>query len=99
MQGHFPPILRGESVVWLCGLDTANINPEKPMKLNLPEVYETVKQQFNVRLKSHFAVIFDYKGMEVSLFNGGRMLIKNVKSEKSALNAYREILKKLRIAQ
>ncbi len=98
-KGISSPILRGESIVWLCGRDTANINPEKPMKLNLPEVYETVKQQFNVRLKSHFAVIFDYEGMEVSLFNGGRMLIKNVKSKKSALNAYREILKKLRIAQ
>jgi hypothetical protein len=50
-------------------------------------------------VKSHLAVIFEYKGLEVSLFNGGRMLIKNVTSEKTALNAYREILKKLNVNQ
>jgi hypothetical protein len=75
------------------------VNPEKPLKLNLAEVYDAIKQQFNVRVKSHLAVIFEYKGLEVSLFNGGRMLIKNVTSEKTALNAYREILKKLNVNQ
>jgi hypothetical protein len=33
----------------------------------------------------------------VSLFNGGRMLIKNVKDEAAALRVYREILKKLNL--
>ncbi len=94
-KGISSPILRGEKLVWLCGRDTANINPEKPLNLNLDEVYETVKQRFNVRLKSHLAIIFNYENLEVTLFNGGRMLIKNIKNEKSALNAYREILKKL----
>ena len=84
-----------EKLVWLCGQNTANINPEKPLNLNLDEVYETVRQQFKVRLKSHFAIIFDYGNLEVSLFNGGRMLIKNVPNEAAALKAYREILKKL----
>jgi molybdopterin/thiamine biosynthesis adenylyltransferase len=76
-----------ERLVWLCGRDTANINPEKPLKLNLSKVYETVRQRFNVRLRSHLAIIFDYKGREVSLFNGGRMLIKNVQDEEAALEA------------
>ena len=83
--------------MWLCGKDTANINPEKPLKLNLDEVYETIRQQFKVRLKSHLAIIFDYGNFEVSLFNGGRMLIKNVEKENIALKAYREILKKIQI--
>ena len=87
-----------ERFVWLCGQDTANINPEKSLELNLNKVYEAVRQRFPVRLKSHLAIIFDYKGMEVSLFNGGRMLIKNVKNEKVALKAYRDILKKLDIS-
>jgi hypothetical protein len=39
--------------------------------------------------------MFDYKGYEVSLFNGGRMLIKNIASEKEALKAYREIISTL----
>jgi hypothetical protein len=90
---------RRERLVWLCGQETANINPEKPLKLNLGEVYETVRQRFNVRLKSHLAIMFDYKGLEVSLFNGGRMLIKNVQDEEAALKAYREVLKKLNIRQ
>ncbi len=98
-RGTLAPLERRERLVWLCGRNTANINPEKPLKLNLNEVYETVRQRFNVRLKSHLAIIFDYKGLEVSLFNGGRMLIKNVQNEKAALKAYREILKKLNISR
>jgi len=39
--------------------------------------------------------VFDYKGFEISLFNGGRMLIKNVEDEKSALRVYSEVRKKL----
>ncbi len=97
-QGTLPQLERQERLVWLCGRDTANINPEKPLKLNLDEVYETVKQRFKVRLKSHLAIIFDYGNLEVSLFNGGRMLIKNVQNENAALKAYREILKKMGIS-
>jgi hypothetical protein len=41
------------------------------------------------------AIIFDYKSFEVSLFNGGRMLIKNVDDEKTAFKVYREISKKI----
>jgi hypothetical protein len=39
--------------------------------------------------------MFNYKDYEVSLFNGGRMLIKGVTDEKTALAVYREILKKI----
>jgi molybdopterin/thiamine biosynthesis adenylyltransferase len=98
-RGTLAPLERREKLVWLCGQNTANINPEKPLKLNLNEVYGTVSQRFTVRLKSHLAIIFDYKDMEVSLFNGGRMLIKNVKNETAALKAYRAILKRLNLAQ
>jgi molybdopterin/thiamine biosynthesis adenylyltransferase len=98
-RGTLTPLERREKLVWLCGQNTANINPEKPLKLNLSEVYETVRQRFPVRLKSHLAIIFDYKEMEVSLFNGGRMLIKNVKNEATALKAYRAILKRLNLTQ
>jgi len=84
-----------EKLVWLCGRNTANINPEKPLKLNLNEVYESVRKHFNVRIKSQLAIIFDYKKFEISLFNGGRMLIKNVDSEESALTVYKEIASKL----
>jgi adenylyltransferase/sulfurtransferase len=96
-HGALASLEHRERLVWLCGQNTANVNPEKPLKLNLNEVYETVRHRFPVRLKSHLAIIFDYKGMEVSLFNGGRMLIKNVQNEKTALKTYKEILRKLNI--
>ena len=96
-QGTLHQLERQERLVWLCGRDTANINPEKPLKLNLDDVYETLKQLFKVRVKSHLAIIFDYGNLEVSLFNGGRMLIKNVQNENVALKAYNEIHKKLGI--
>ena len=94
-HGEVASIAGGERLVWLCGKDTANINPEKPVKLNLDEIYPQVSKQFNVRLKSRLALMFGYKSYEVSLFNGGRMLIKGVADEKTALAVYREIIKKL----
>lgn len=92
-------MLAGEKLVWLCGRDTANINPETPLDLTLETVYPNVSKQFNVRLKSRLALLFDYKAFEVSMFNGGRMLIKNVKDEQTALAVYHEILEKLKIKQ
>jgi len=86
-----------EKLVWLCGSKTANVNPEKTFKMDLNEVYESVKQHHRVRVRSSLAIIFDYKNYEISMFNGGRMLIKNVDDEESALKVYREVLQKLRI--
>jgi molybdopterin/thiamine biosynthesis adenylyltransferase len=94
-HGDVASIAGGERLVWLCGKETANINPEKPLKLNLDEIYPQISNKFKVRLKSRLALMFDYKGCEVSLFNGGRMLIKGVVDEKTALATYREILKKI----
>jgi adenylyltransferase/sulfurtransferase len=86
-----------EKLAWLCGRNTANVNPEKPLKLNLNDVYGSIEKQFRVRIKSQLAIIFDYKDSEITLFNNGRMLIKNVKSEKSALTVYREVVERLNI--
>ncbi|MEM2971170.1 MAG: HesA/MoeB/ThiF family protein [Candidatus Bathyarchaeia archaeon] len=89
------PQEKHEKLVWLCGRNTVNINPEKPLKINLNELYEKIKQHFNTRIKSQFAIIFNYKNLEISIFKGGRMLIKNVKDEKTALKVYKEIMEKL----
>jgi molybdopterin/thiamine biosynthesis adenylyltransferase len=96
-QGVISSPKKKEKLVWLCGRNTVNVNPEKSLKLNLNEVYESIKRHFKVRIKSQLAIIFDYENFEVSLFNGGRMLIKNVNDEKSALKAYKEVSKKLGI--
>ena len=86
---------RMEKVVWLCGERTANVNPEKPMKRGLDELYGSIRRLFKVRVKSRFAILFDYEGFEVTLFRGGRMLIRNVPSEEVALTVYREVCAKL----
>ena len=97
-QGELPASLLRERLVWLCGRNTANVNPENPLGLNLNEVYRTAKTSFKIRMKSHLVLVFEYKNLEVTLFKDGRMLLKNVANEKVALNAYKEILKHLKVS-
>jgi molybdopterin/thiamine biosynthesis adenylyltransferase len=97
-KGTLPPQLQ-ERLVWLCGQDTANINPQTSIELDLAQVHVAVqKLGFHVRVKSSLALIFDYRGLEVSLFQGGRMLLKNVADEEAAFKAYRQILSELKLA-
>lgn len=96
-QGEIAVGLPKEKLVWLCGLDTANINPERPLRLNLDEIYETIRPHFTTTVKSNLVVVFNYKDHQISLFNNGRMLIKNVNNEKSALKTYREIIQTLNL--
>jgi len=98
-KGEAAPDASKEKLVWLCGTRTANVNPEKVLKLDFDKIYEKTKQHFKVQIRSRLAIIFSYRDLEVSLFNGGRMLIKNVTNEKAALEAYREILQILEIKQ
>lgn len=88
-----------EKLVWLCGRNTANINPEKSVKLNLNTLYNVTKKSFTVRIKSSMAIVFTYKDHEITLFNGGRMLIKNVANEETAKKVYREIAEKLGLSR
>jgi adenylyltransferase/sulfurtransferase len=94
-KGSVPLSEKREKLVWLCGGKTANVNPEKTLKMDLNKVYESIKRHYRVKIKSSLAIIFDYKNFEISMFNGGRMLIKNVDNEKLALRVYREVLQQL----
>ena len=87
-----------ERIAWLCGRDTVNVNPRKRWEISIRELFGDVEKNFKVKLKSSLAIIFAYKTCEVSLFGDGRMLIKNVKDEKTALNVYREIAEKLGVS-
>lgn len=88
-----------EKMVWLCGRDTVNINPEKALKLNLEKTYIMARRKFRIRIRSQLALVFDYKDSQISLFRDGRMLIKNVGDEKSALTLYKEVTGKLGLAK
>jgi molybdopterin/thiamine biosynthesis adenylyltransferase len=80
-------------LAWLCGSDTANVNPEKPLSLNPEELAKTIGRQHSILLTSPMVVVFDFNGHEVSLFRKGRMLIKNVHSEKEAVSVFHEVVK------
>ncbi len=81
------PAREPEKLAVLCGSNTFNVNPSKPIKMNLNQVHAKLKNQFKILLKSSLVIVFKYdRGVEVSLFDGGRLLIKNVKDQKSALS-------------
>lgn len=81
---------------WLCGRNTVNINPPKPMDIQIEKTIEMLDREFKVIRKSSLAVIFRYNGdVEMSLFRNGRMLIKNVDDEEEAEKLYRKVLEKL----
>lgn len=84
----------------LCGSDTFNLNPSKPLKTSLGRTCARLSKRFRILLKSSMVIVFQYDGgVEVSLFNGGRMLIKNVKDEKSAMQVRKTIFKTLGVEQ
>ncbi|MGA2386504.1 MAG: hypothetical protein ABSG33_08225 [Candidatus Bathyarchaeia archaeon] len=85
------------NVVWLCGGTTADITPAQPLKFNMNDACEKIKKQGKIRVKSPMVLMFDYMKLDVSLFDGGRMLIKNVHDKETPLKAYREILKAINI--
>lgn len=84
-----------EQLVWLCGQNTVNVNPRVRLKISINDAYNFLNKHFEVLLKSSFVVVFKHKGAEISFFEGGRMIIKNVKSEKEALEIYDSIMKHL----
>jgi len=84
-----------QRLVWLCGQNTVNINPRHPLELSVDDVYSYLSEHFKVLLKTAFVVVFKHKDAEISLFKGGRTLIKNVKSKKQALEIYKGIMKHL----
>ncbi len=90
------PAEAAERLAVLCGSNTFNINPSKPVKTNLNRVHAKLKNRFKILLQSSLVIVFKYnKGVEVSLFDGGRLLIKNVKDQKSALKVRNAVFRVL----
>lgn len=61
------------------------MNPEVPVQLNLQKLAGQISKGYRVMLMTPMVLVFDYEGHEISLFQKGRMLIKNVHSEEEAL--------------
>jgi adenylyltransferase/sulfurtransferase len=78
-------------LAWLCGSNTANVNPDVPLSLDLQKLSRAIGADHRVLLTTPTVLVFDFKGHEVSLFSKGRMLIKNVQDESEALEVYEAI--------
>jgi adenylyltransferase/sulfurtransferase len=80
-------------LAWLCGSNTANVNPDRPLSLDLEKVSKTLSSAHKILLTTPMVLVFEYHGHEVSIFKRGRMLIKNVETENDALKLSHEISK------
>jgi adenylyltransferase/sulfurtransferase len=97
--------IKGQSVIryptklaWLCGSNTANVNSELPMALDLQSIRDSIKKKHPILLSSPMVIVFDYSGHEVSLFSKGRMLIKNVQNEAEALEISRRVIDMVKLS-
>jgi len=88
--------VRAERMVWLCGQNTVNVNPRKPLTLTINEMYNRLREHFKILLKSSLVVVLKHDDAEVSIFKEGRMLIKNVRSEEEALKVYEAVMNRLK---
>ena len=93
--GYPPPRVEQDRLTWLCGRDTVNVNPSKALRIDLRLVPKRLGKGVKVYLRTPMAVVFDFDGYEVSLFNHGRMLIKGIESEEKALQVYGRVLQKV----
>jgi len=85
-----------ERLTWLCGQGTVNVNPAKLVEVNIEELAGKLQSRFKILVKSPVVIVFQYNDqIEVSFFQGGRMLIKNVGDEDTALKVYADVWKKL----
>ncbi len=96
VEAKLAPSKEARQLAVLCGSNTFNVNPSQPLRISLDQIHARLKKQFKILLKSSLVIVFQFdRGIEVSLFNGGRMLIKNVKDEKSALTVRKAVFKAL----
>ena len=85
-----------ERLTWLCGQDTVNVNPPRLIETDMEQLREKLSSNYKILVKSPVAIVFQYDdNVEISLFQYGRMLIKNVKDECTALRVYADVWKKL----
>lgn len=83
-------------IVILCDSNTVNINPPKPMKVDLEKMQQLLEDNYKLLIKSSFAIAFKYRDdVEVTVFRNGRMLIKNVSDFDDALKIYLSLIRSL----
>ncbi|MBS7613407.1 HesA/MoeB/ThiF family protein [Candidatus Bathyarchaeota archaeon] len=92
-EGIQKPVKYEEKLIWLCGSDTVNVNPSKPMNIDLVKAHDILSNNFKILAKSSLALTISLpKGVEATIFRNGRMLIRNVKDEQTAVKTYEIVI-------
>lgn len=89
------PEAEQEKLTWLCGQSTVNVNPARPLRIDLRSVPRRLGKDAKIHLRTPMAVVFQFGDREVTLFAHGRMLIKGVASEEEAIEVYRKVMDKV----
>ncbi|MCS7367003.1 MAG: HesA/MoeB/ThiF family protein [archaeon YNP-WB-062] len=80
---------------WICGRGVINVNPTKPIKIDLKKLKEEISKKNKVKIVTGIMIAIEYEGKDVSIFQNGRMIIRGVKSEDEAINIYNKILNEI----
>ena len=88
-NGSPPEAVHGDSVVMLCGDNTANVLPEKAMEVNL-QLLQTKIPKESVVTCSESVFAYNKPPYRISVFKTGRLLIGNVTTEERALQVARQ---------
>lgn len=81
------------SIVILCGSNTVNVNPSRPMKIDLKRAQQLLSSKYELLIKSSLAIALRYlDDVEVTIFSNGRMLIRNISDADRALKIYRDLI-------
>jgi adenylyltransferase/sulfurtransferase len=84
-------------VVELCGKDSFMASPIQPLQMNIVEVANLLKEQFEIKLRSSFGLTLERSdGVSISLMKTGNALIKGVSDKKDAITIYDELMAALK---
>ena len=89
-NGSPPEVVHSDSVVMLCGDNTANVLPEKAMEVNL-QLLQTKIPKESVVTSSESVFAYNKPPYRISVFKTGRLLIGNVTTEEEALQVARQV--------
>src|SRR3989442_3295780 len=89
-NGSPPEAVHNDSVVMLCGDNTANVLPEKAMEINL-QLLQTRIPKESVVTSSESVFAYNKPPHRISVFKTGRLLIGNVTTEEGALQVARQV--------
>jgi hypothetical protein len=93
MEQRGPTTANELRVTELCGKNLFMVTPKGQPSLDIIETTNILSGKFKMKIKSRDRVAFEYStGISVTLTKPGKMLIKGIQNEETALRIYDEII-------